>query len=67
MSKVVLADIARLKADPERVTLSAVGVVPTLGWSDASLLPHMYIARPIDDIVDFHFNARVPPRVARVS
>lgn len=58
--QVATADLARLKGDPRRLTLTAVGTVPTLGWSDARLVPHVYVQAPPDGIWGFDFVARPP-------
>ncbi|HWN69578.1 MAG TPA: hypothetical protein VNM90_18175, partial [Haliangium sp.] len=58
--QVVAADLARLKGDPDQLTLTAVGTVPTLGWSNARLVPHVYVQAPPDGIWGFDFVARPP-------
>lgn len=58
--QVVAADLARLKGDPSRLTLAASGTVPTLGWSEARLVPHVYVQAPPDGIWGFDFVARPP-------
>jgi hypothetical protein len=57
---VTLADLARVKADRERLTLTAVGRVPSLGWSNARLVPHVYIQKPPDGIWGYDFVAQPP-------
>lgn len=64
---VVFADIARMKADPKRVTLTALGRVPTLGWSNARLVPHVYIQPPPDGIWGYDFVADPPTGMAAMS
>jgi hypothetical protein len=58
--QVVAADLARLKGDPDQLTLTAVGTVPSLGWSNARLVPHVYVQAPPDGIWGFDFVARPP-------
>jgi hypothetical protein len=60
VSTVELVDIAPLKVDRKRATLSAVGTVPTSGWSDAKLVPHVYVMPPADGIWGVEFVARPP-------
>ena len=64
---VMFADIARMKADPKRVTLTASGRVPTLGWSNARLVPHVYIQAPPDGIWGYEFVADPPTGMAATS
>jgi hypothetical protein len=58
--QVVAADLARLKGDPDHLTLTAVGTVPTLGWSNARLVPHVYVQAPPDGVWGFDFVAQPP-------
>lgn len=67
--QVVAADLASLKGNAEQLTLTAVGTVPSLGWSDARLVPHVYVQAPPDGIWGFDFVARPPsgPAAAAIS
>jgi hypothetical protein len=58
--QVVAADLARLKGDPNQLTLTAVGTVPSLGWTNARLVPHVYVQAPPDGIWGFDFVAHPP-------
>lgn len=64
---VVLADFARVKADPKRITLTALGRVSTLGWSNARLVPHVYIQAPPDGIWGYDFVAERPSGLAAMA
>lgn len=65
--QVVAADLARLKGDPGRLTLTAVGTVSSLGWTDARLVRHAYVRAPADGIWDFDFVARPPAGPAALA
>jgi hypothetical protein len=45
---------------PRAVVVSAKGTVVTLGWTQADLVPWMYIVRPKDGILDLDFVATPP-------
>jgi len=49
-----------LKSYPPQLSISAHGTVPTPGWSNAELVPFMYIDPPFDGIYDFTFMAIRP-------
>lgn len=49
-----------LKSNPPQLSIHASGSVPTPGWSNAELVPFMYIAPPRDGIYDFTFMAIRP-------
>jgi len=53
-----------LKSNPPQLSISAFGSVPTSGWSNAELVPFMYIDPPLDGIYDFTFMAIRPTDVA---
>ena len=48
------------KSSQPILNISAFGTVPTGGWSDASLVPHVYVQPPPDGIYDFDFVATPP-------
>jgi len=60
VSTVELVDIAPLKVDRKRATLSALGTVSSAGWSDPQLSPHVYVMPPADGIWGVEFVARPP-------
>lgn len=64
VSTVEAADIAPLKVDRKRATLSAVGTVPSSGWTDPALSPYYYVMPPADGIWDYEFVARPPGGIA---
>lgn len=45
---------------PPSVVIGALGTVPTSGWSDARLVPRMYVTPPPDGLWDFDFIAGAP-------
>ncbi len=49
---------------PPSVIIGAAGTVPTTGWSEARLVPWIYIAPPADGIWDFDFIAKAPSGIA---
>lgn len=53
-------DLFVLKRQPPVLTIVAAGEVPTPGWTDAELVPFVYIQPPPDGIYDFDFEARPP-------
>lgn len=52
-----------LKSNPPQLSITAHGVVPTLGWSKPELIPYVYIMPPADGIWDFAFIAEPPPGI----
>jgi hypothetical protein len=54
------ADIAKLKVDRQRASLTAIGTVGSLGWTDAALVRHIYVMPPADGIWGVEFVARAP-------
>ncbi|MGB3177370.1 MAG: hypothetical protein WBH14_11560 [Albidovulum sp.] len=51
---------ATLRSEPPTHLVSAVGTVPTTGWTDGSLVPYVYVTPPKDGIQDFAFEAALP-------
>ena len=49
-----------LKTNPRMLSIVAKGTVPTGGWSEAELVPYVYIQPPSDGIYDFDFIAEPP-------
>jgi len=47
-------------SDPPKLMIAAHGQVPTLGWRNGRLIPHIYINPPKDGIWDFDFVAEYP-------
>lgn len=48
------------KSDPPQLNITAHGMVPTSGWSNPELVPHVYIMPPVDGIWGFTFVAEPP-------
>ena len=44
----------------KQFTIAAHGKVPTTGWTDATLVPVIYVQPPVDGIYDFSFVAEKP-------
>ncbi|MCA9649345.1 MAG: hypothetical protein H6712_19875 [Myxococcales bacterium] len=61
---VELVDAMPVKTDRRRGSVTAIGKVPTGGYSDARLDQRIYIVDPGDDIIDFDFMARPPSGIA---
>lgn len=67
VDEVKLVDAMPVKLDRRRGSVTAVGQVPTAGYSDARLDQRIYIVDPGDGIIDFDFMARPPgERAAQV-
>ena len=49
-----------LESLPLKLSITALGTVPTPGWKDGELIPHVYIQPPPDGIYGYDFVA-VPP------
>jgi Peptidase inhibitor I78 family len=49
-----------LKSNPPQIAVSAIGKVPTSGWSNPALGAWFYIVAPKDGIQDFDFYADAP-------
>lgn len=60
VDEVKLIDAMPVKVDRQRGSVTAIGQVPTAGYTDARLNQRIYIVDPGDDIVDFDFTARPP-------
>lgn len=60
VEEVLLADVMPVRVAPQRGTVTAIGRVPTAGWTGVRLDPRVYIAAPDDDIIDFDLSA-LPP------
>ena len=52
--------LAVLESFPPKLRITATGTVPTGGWSDPRLQPHLHIQPPPDGIHDFDFVADPP-------
>jgi len=48
------------QSNPQRLSITARGVVPTPGWRQPELIPYVYITPPADGILDFNFIAEPP-------
>ncbi len=49
-----------LESLPPKLSITAFGTVPTTGWKDAELIPHVYIQPPPDGIYGYDFVASPP-------
>ena len=49
-----------LESFPLQLSITALGTVPTPGWKDAELIPHVYIQPPPDGIYGYDFVAEPP-------
>ncbi len=56
--------LAILESFPPQLQISASGTVPTAGWSNPQLKPHIHIQAPPDGIYGFDFVADPPEGVA---
>src|SRR5689334_14785410 len=66
MQRVLSIDFASVflvKSNPPYVGVSAIGKVPTTGWTHPHLSAWFYIVPPTDGIQDFDFNAMPPSGV----
>jgi hypothetical protein len=52
--------IVLTKREPPHVMITARGTVPTQGWSNAELIPYLYLVPPADGIQAFCFVAEPP-------
>jgi hypothetical protein len=52
--------LAVLESFPPKLRITAAGTVPTGGWSNPALQPHIHIQPPPDGIYDFDFVADPP-------
>jgi hypothetical protein len=48
------------KSNPPQLGVTASGTVSSSGWSDANLIPRVYVAQPEDGIQEFDFVASAP-------
>lgn len=64
VDEVLLVDAMPVKVDRRRGSVTAIGQVPTAGYSDARLGQRIYIVDPGDDMIDFDFTARPPGGLA---
>lgn len=48
------------RTDPPITLIIARGIVPTTHWTDAQLVPYVYISPPSGGVLDFDFIARAP-------
>ncbi len=60
ISRIVEVRLSLIKSKPPSLLISAVGAVPTTGWSSAELSPYVYITPPQDGYWEFDFVARAP-------
>ena len=49
-----------LESFPPKLKIDAFGTVPTGGWSNPKLIPHIHIQAPADGIYGFDFVADPP-------
>lgn len=61
VKSIVEIDIALEKRIPPNLVVTAVGEVPSLGFSDVELNRVVYVAPPADGIQDYYLSA-VPPQ-----
>ncbi len=52
--------LSTLESFPPQLQIRASGIVPTSGWSQPQLMPHVHIQPPPDGIYDFDFVAEPP-------
>jgi hypothetical protein len=52
--------LALLKSKPPQLAITAIGSVPTTGYSNPHLIPYHYFVPPADGIYDFDFVATSP-------
>lgn len=64
VDEVELVDAMPVKLDRRRGSVTAMGHVPTAGYSEARLDQRVYVVDPGDDIIDFDFMARPPGGLA---
>jgi hypothetical protein len=55
--------VASLRTFPPILQITAMGKVPTPGWTNPQLVPYTYIQAPPDGIYDFDFVADLPDEV----
>ena len=60
ISSVQSANVTFLKGDPLVMVVQALGTVNSSGWSNGTLVPHVYMTQPEDGIQDFTFIADGP-------
>ena len=58
--KVNNIDLALLKSNPPQLSITVFGSAPTTGWTDARLIPYVYIVPPVDGVYDFDFVGAPP-------
>ena len=58
--KVNNIDLALLKSNPPQLSITVFGSAPTTGWTNAHLIPYVYIMPPADGVYDFDL-AGIPP------
>ena len=56
--------VSRFDADPSILSVTAVGKVPSLGWSKPRLVPYQYEEYPEDGYFHFDFIADAPESMA---
>ncbi len=59
-----IADLIVLTSLPPKLQINASGHVTSTGWTNAQLIPYVYIQAPPDGIYDFDFVAEPPDEVA---
>jgi len=55
--------IVLTRREPPHVMITARGTVPTQGWSNAELVPFVYLVPPADGIQEFCFVAEPPTEI----
>ncbi|WP_295539252.1 hypothetical protein [uncultured Pseudacidovorax sp.] len=56
--------MAMTKSMPPGLLVHAIGKVSTSGWTNATLIPHIYVQEPPDGIWDFDMVAEPPKGMA---
>ena len=52
------------KSNPQKLNITAYGMVKTSGWSQPELIPYIYVIPPVDGIQDFDFIAEPPAEIS---
>lgn len=64
VTKVLSVSLSLSKSLPPQLNITVKGEVPTMGWSNATLTPYVYIQVPPDGIQDFDLSATPPDGVS---
>jgi len=60
ITRVDRVSLALIKTNPPKLSIDAKGMAASMGWSNPTLVPRVYVQPPPDGIYDYDFQAKPP-------